>query len=345
MPRVLNTAVILSAAAFSVAPYHAVAQTTENGPANRSTQLEEVMVTARRREETSQIVPVSVNAFGSVALEERSIRSLGDLTSVAPGIRFVHQGGSGNMNVVLRGLARIPIGTAPNAVINYFADVPLSFQGSNIPTYDLSSIQVLKGPQGTLFGRNAMAGAVVITPQAPTYELEGYVRGGLGNYDYRRDAEGAIDLPLVDNKVALRVAGKTTRRDGYTENMGVGRDQDDIDQEMYRVSLLIEPTESLTNTTIFDHYESENGGTGAVLSACSTRAWCGCHNSPASTIATRQTRSTLCRARGSSPTAISMMRSPGSRAGAYTRQSARSISRPAPSWRALPIVPNGRSAR
>ncbi|MFA5496501.1 MAG: Plug domain-containing protein, partial [Porticoccaceae bacterium] len=134
----------------------------ESDAVGRSTMrtIEEVVITATRREQDSQTVPVSVNAFSASMLEERTVRDLGDLTKIAPGIRFVHQGGGGNMNVVMRGLARIPIGTAPNAVINYFADVPLSFQGSNIPTYDLASIQVLKGPQGTLFGSNAMAGAV-----------------------------------------------------------------------------------------------------------------------------------------------------------------------------------------
>src|SRR5690606_22732746 len=133
--------------------------------------IEEIVVTATRREASAQSVPVSVNAFSTEMLEDRSVRQLGDLTRIAPGIRFVHQGGGGNMNVVLRGMSRIPIGNAPNAVINYFADIPLNFAGSNIPTYDLSNVQVLKGPQGTLFGRNAVGGAVVITPQAPTHEF------------------------------------------------------------------------------------------------------------------------------------------------------------------------------
>jgi iron complex outermembrane receptor protein len=101
--------------------------------------IEEIVVTATRRNESAQTVPVSVNAFSSQMLEDRSVRELGDLTRIAPGIRFVHQGGSGNMNVVLRGLSRIPIGTAPNAVISYFADIPLDFAGSNITTYDLAA--------------------------------------------------------------------------------------------------------------------------------------------------------------------------------------------------------------
>ncbi|MFA5547668.1 MAG: TonB-dependent receptor [Porticoccaceae bacterium] len=237
----------------------------QEGSSQNIRTIEEIVVTATRREESAQTVPVSVNAFSNEMLADRSVRDLGDLTRIAPGIRFVHQGGGGNMNVVLRGLSRIPIGTAPNAVINYFADIPLDFAGSNITTYDLASIQVLKGPQGTLFGRNAMGGAVVITPQAPTYDFGGYIKGGVGNYDHN-DVEGAINIPLVDNIAALRLAGKVSRRDGYTRNMGTGSDQDDVHKDMLRASLLLEPTENLRNTTVVDYSDSDEAGSGGILS-------------------------------------------------------------------------------
>ena len=235
-----------------------------NAPATAEDSSGEILVTARRREENAQTVPVSVTVLGAEALTERSVRAMGDLTNVTPGIRFTHQGGGGNMNVIMRGLARIPIGNAPNAVINYFADVPLSFQGSNIPTFDLSSVQVLKGPQGTLFGRNAIGGAVVLTPQAPTYELTGYVRGSYGNFDYM-DAEAAINLPIVTDKVALRLAGKISRRDGFTKNLGVGQDVDDLHQDSFRASLLVEPAEGIRNLTVFDWFKAREAGTGSIL--------------------------------------------------------------------------------
>src|SRR3546814_3952285 len=83
-----------------------------------------------------------------------------------------------------------------------------------IPTYDVSSIQVLKGPQGTLFGRNATAGGILIYSAPPTYKLEGYLDAHLGNF-MDRGFEGAINLPIVDQKIALRLAGQIARRDGY----------------------------------------------------------------------------------------------------------------------------------
>src|SRR3546814_17628182 len=74
--------------------------------------------------------------------------------------------------------------------------------------------RALKGPQGTLFGRNTLGGAILVTPQAPTYEIEGYVRGVIGSYD-QREIAGALNLPIVQDRVALRVAGQVRRRDGF----------------------------------------------------------------------------------------------------------------------------------
>src|SRR3546814_17424648 len=91
------------------------------------------------------------------------------------------------------------------------SDLPLPSVGSNLPTYDVASIQVLKGPQGTLFGRNTLGGAVLVSPQAPTYDLGGYVEGTYGRFDYRT-LEGAINIPLVADRVALRVAGQEIGR-------------------------------------------------------------------------------------------------------------------------------------
>ena len=247
------------------------AQTASGSPANSATAesdqsvaFNDIVVTANRREQNAQKVSVSVIAIGAQALEERNIRTLGDLTAMAPGIRFAQQGGGAAMNVVIRGLQRSPAGSAPNAVINYFADIPLSFNGSNLPIYDLASVQILKGPQGTLFGRNAIGGAVVITPQAPTDEFEGYIRGSYGNYDYK-DIEGAINIPIAGDRVAARFAGKVARRDGYTKVTGPGGDADDVHTDSFRASLLLQPTDRIRNTTVFDWFEAKEVGPASIL--------------------------------------------------------------------------------
>jgi iron complex outermembrane receptor protein len=226
--------------------------------------LADIIVTANRREENAQDVPVSVVAFSGEALEERSITRLGDLTRITPGLRFAPQGGGAALNVVLRGLQRTASGNAPNAVISYFADVPLYFSGSNITPFDMGSVQVLKGPQGTLFGRNAIGGAIILTPEAPNYEFGGYVRGTYGNYD-TKIGEGAINLPIVQDKIALRVAGHIARRDGYTKVIGKGGNPDDVHTNAFRVSLLVEPAEGFRNNTVFDYYLADEVGPSSVL--------------------------------------------------------------------------------
>src|SRR5690606_13748089 len=136
--------------------------------------------------------------------------------------------------------------------------------GSSVPQFDMANVQVLKGPQGTLFGRNTTGGAILYTPQAPTHEFNGYVGGTVGDYDQNR-IQGAVNIPLIQDKVALRVAADFNNRDGYTKNIGVGGDLDAVNTNIFRASLLVEPTDYLTNTTIFDHYKSENDGVGVVL--------------------------------------------------------------------------------
>ncbi|MDB6061855.1 MAG: TonB-dependent receptor, partial [Verrucomicrobiaceae bacterium] len=126
--------------------------------------LEEVFVTARKRDEGVQAVPLSISAISSEALEQRGVRQVEDLNSVVPGFRFGAEGGKANNNVMMRGLSKIPLGEGVPAVVTYFANIGLPGTGANVPTFDLANIQVLKGPQGTLFGRNTLGGAVVITP-------------------------------------------------------------------------------------------------------------------------------------------------------------------------------------
>lgn len=218
--------------------------------------LEEVIVTARRKEENAQTVPVSIAAFSQEELTMRTVLSMEDLTRVTPGMRFAVEGGGQNTTVSMRGLSKVPIGDGTPAVVIYFADVPLPSDGTNIPIFDLASIQVLKGPQGTLFGRNTIGGAILISPQAPTYDYQGYIKAGIGDYDSRA-LEGAVNLPLVEDKLALRLAGQVRKRDGYQENIGPGDDFDDLDQYSLRGSVLWEPTSSFSNTLIVDYFEGK----------------------------------------------------------------------------------------
>lgn len=226
--------------------------------------LEEVIVTARRTEESLQAVPVTVAAFDDAALRRMSIMETKDLMFSVPG--FYAQGGGSKENAVyyLRGQGRSVGGAGQPGVVTYLAEVPLPVFASSLPQYDLANIQVLKGPQGTLFGKNTTGGAVLIYPETPTYRFEGYLKGGAGSYNWR-DVEGAVNVPLVDDKVAVRFAGRITRRDGYTENVGTGGDLDDVHSNAYRLSLLLEPTERFKNTLIYDFHRTKEAGQAMVL--------------------------------------------------------------------------------
>jgi iron complex outermembrane recepter protein len=221
--------------------------------------LDEVVVTARRREESGQSVPITINSLSAEALTSASVRGLTDVTQLVPGFRATPVGPDINTDFTMRGLARSPGGDGSPAVVTYFAEVPLSQDGTLVPAYDLANLQVLKGPQGTLFGRNAIGGAVLITPQPPQHEWGGYVRGAYGDLDYQL-LEGAVNVPLISKRLALRLSGQSERQDSYATNLLNGSGAGDIHRDSIRVSLLLEPLPNLRNTLTYDHMDVDEAG-------------------------------------------------------------------------------------
>src|SRR6185437_1750348 len=123
--------------------------------------------------------------------------------------------------------------------------------------YDLQRVEVLRGPQGTLYGRNATAGVVNLISAKPTFRYEARLSGDLGNYNSSR-IEGMVNLPLVDDKVALRVAGAWTKRDGYATNELTGNPIDGRDLWSTRVSLRFEPTDNIHANLIWEHFQEND---------------------------------------------------------------------------------------
>lgn len=215
--------------------------------------LEEIIVTARRREESAQKTPVAFTVLDRETLYRKNINEIRDLTTAVPGINLTQSGGANNVVFSIRGRSRAVFGNSQPAVASYVNEVPLSTWGASIPTYDMASIQVLKGPQGTLFGKNTTAGAVLTTTQRPEHELSGYLLGKIGNYN-SRVIEGAVSIPIIQDKVALRIAGQIDNRDGFTENMS-HPSEDDFDnhnRDSLRISLLLDPVENISNLTVYE---------------------------------------------------------------------------------------------
>jgi iron complex outermembrane receptor protein len=228
-----------------------IAMAPEDGASSMG--IEEVVVTARRKAESAQETPVAVTALTADAIYRENITELNNLTSKVPGINFTQSGGATNPVYSIRGRSRNVFGSGLPAVNTYVNEVPVGVWGGNLPTYDTASLQVLKGPQGTLFGRNSTSGAVLVGTQAPVHEFGGYVNAKFGEYN-SRIYEGAVNIPIVEDKVALRIAGQLDDRDGYTKDM-VNPGEEDFghhDRENFRISLLVEPTENFSNTMVYE---------------------------------------------------------------------------------------------
>lgn len=230
---------------------------------------DDIVVTARRREERLQDVPQAIVALSGEQVQRANVTEIADLVRVAPGLVFQPSAVSSKaLTLTLRSQRQnLPNITFDPSVVVYFNEVPnMRMLGGNAALYDVSSVQVLKGPQGTLFGRNSTGGALLITPQAPTEEFGGYVKAGIGNYDMW-ELEGAVNMPITD-AIQLRVSGRHSQRSGYMPVVGKNYSVDDDNTDAYRVSLRLIPTEGITNTTVFDTLHQTGAGTAYQLATC-----------------------------------------------------------------------------
>jgi iron complex outermembrane recepter protein len=220
-----------------------------------------IVVTARRRDESLATVPAAITALGSEDLVELGVRTDSDLQRVAPGLTIRQTQGNNSLTYSIRGQTADTFSGSPSAVIAYLNEVPMTVNGAS-SFYDLESVQVLKGPQGTLFGRNATGGAVLYTSAKPKDYPEARVTGRVGNYELRQ-VEGMLNVPIAGDKVMLRGAFDILRRDGYIENLFNSDTLGDNKRDSGRLSLTVAPSETITNTTMFQYTRSGGTNTGA----------------------------------------------------------------------------------
>jgi iron complex outermembrane receptor protein len=235
----------------------AYAQADSRPVAESDNAADDIIVTARRREERLQDVPIAVTVASGEALQRLAIVKPDELTRIAPGL-VVNPGvyGGGNLNH----------STFDQSIGVYFAEVAQArTQGLNSGFFDIASVQILKGPQGTLFGRNTTGGALIITPVAPSDELGGYFQGTYGSYDLA-DFEGAVNVPLGD-RLQVRLAGKVTSRDGTIYSLTEKKRIGNINNHSWRASVRFLPTETLTNTLVVTGHNDRSDGTVMRLTA------------------------------------------------------------------------------
>ena len=215
--------------------------------------LQEIVVTARRVNENLQRVPVAASVLGSEALQRQRVLTASDIQYNAPSLVITPDplGGSSNPIFQLRGQTS-PLGT-DNTVVTYFADVPVDARVIASGVFDMNSIQVIRGPQGTLFGKNSTGGAVLFTPQkANLDDISGFAQGGVGNYDFHQ-LTGAVNVPVVPGVFGVRISGQTTRQDGFVRNLS-GPDGNDKHYDALRLAATLQPMEGLKNDFLFTYF-------------------------------------------------------------------------------------------
>jgi len=237
---------LLLAMAAVAAPAPAVAQAAGEA----SAQIEEVVVTARKREERLQDTPVAVTALSSEALAARGVDSVDQIAKFAPSIRFdgaaALSGGNYNATVFIRGVGQNDFAIFSDPGVGIYVDGVYYARsiGGTLDAFSVGRIEVLRGPQGTLFGKNTIGGAVVITTAQPGREAGGQVELTTGRFD-RLDVKAHVDVPLADNAF-LRISAAHLGRDGYGKRLLTGDDLGDRNANAVRGQLHWEPSDTVT---------------------------------------------------------------------------------------------------
>ncbi len=231
----------------------------------QAAKLDEIVVVARRSEERLQDVPLSVTGLSAEVLEARTVTTGTDLQKLIPTLSVGVSIFGGTQQFSLRGVR--------TGVVSYLNEVPVDGVLADQMLWDLSSIQAVSGPQGTLFGKNSTGGAVLFVPTKPGDDFDGYAEGRVGSFSLR-EGTVVVNLP-VNDMFALRLGARVTKRDGIIDNL-TGPDLQALDHRSLRVSALFKPNAVLTNYTTFNYAHRDDtpyaqiSGSGAGTPSCPT---------------------------------------------------------------------------
>ncbi|MEP5566299.1 MAG: TonB-dependent receptor [Halioglobus sp.] len=228
-------------------------------------QLEEIIVTARKRYEPLQEIPVSVTVLSAEELLMSSVRSLRDVQDYAPNVNInKNGGGAGAASISIRGVSYQEVDKSLDPSVGVIMDgVYLGTNvGQLVSNFDIARIEVLRGPQGTLFGKNTTGGVINVVRSQPTGEFGGEVRLGVGSWDLR-DFKALVNFPIMKDKLAAKVYAIDTSDDGWLHNTTIDEDTARTDIRNYGFSLLATPTEDFEILFSYDNLKDEsdlNGG-------------------------------------------------------------------------------------
>lgn len=272
---------LVSAAMFVAVPYafsQSSGEVDQSATIQRAT-LEEVVVTAQRKEQSAQDVAISITVFNQEDIANANMTNSNDIATYTPSLTTNTRFGPENATFSIRGFTRSLRTTASVGV--YFAEV-IAPRGQTSQTsgdgagpgslFDLANVQVLKGPQGTLFGRNTTGGSILLVPNKPSDEFEAYAEYSVGNFDASRQ-QAVLNLPVADN-FYLRFGVDNSERDGHLNNItGIGADElGNVDYTAYRLSAVWNISETMENYTILTDVDSETAGYTSRLFACNNES-------------------------------------------------------------------------
>ncbi|MBL4853086.1 MAG: TonB-dependent receptor [Robiginitomaculum sp.] len=215
---------------------------------NDEAALDIVVVTAQKRTENQQDVPIAITSLNSKTIERANLSNATQLTQLIPSLQVNGVVGEGTPIYSLRGVSMFDFSFNQSSPVALYKDEVYkgNFAIQGVELFDLERVEVLRGPQGTLYGKNTTGGAINLITKKPDYTSSGYLRAGYGNFD-RRKIEGAIQLPVIGDVLAVRGAFTYAKSDGWLENVAPGApDLAGTDQWGARISVLFEPSESLT---------------------------------------------------------------------------------------------------
>jgi iron complex outermembrane receptor protein len=236
----LKAAVVAALASTAVAPSVMSQSSSEPG----AFVLEEVVVTARRRDESLVEAPYAVTAFSAKQLQDANVQRMEDFIGLTPNVTLATSQGVGTSFLSIRGITQVRNGEAPVATI---VDGVLQFSGIQFrqELFDVESVQVVKGPQGAIYGRNATGGAIIINTQRPTNESTGYATVGVGDGDETL-VEASYGGALIEDELFAQVSARRIDRDGYMTNITRNEKADRFEDTVFRGRVIYEPTDSLS---------------------------------------------------------------------------------------------------
>lgn len=277
---------VLSAPVVAQTPGAPVAPAEEAGSV-----LQEVTVTAQRRSENAQKVPISIVAISGESLQQNNVSNAVELARTVPNVEMKSAYSSSKPTIFMRGIGIDDYQAATSGAVGITVDDVFLDSGLGLlfQTYDVDRVEVMKGPQGTLFGRNTTGGVVAFTTHAPTFQFNPTLQVNYGRFD-EVDVEAASSFPIVADKAAGRVSFARRDRDGWRRDLSTGRRVNDEDNLAARGQLLLTPSDELEVLAKYEYgrsrgsaqaYESWgliDSGTGQACSEGQVRARGTCSN-------------------------------------------------------------------